>query len=348
LGQVRGFKVIGSLLLLAAATAAASSHAQTLPQAEAPPPDQPRVYHTIQSRIAIGRNITVASDEEVSDAVVVVGGSVRVDGRIRNDLVVIGGSATLGPQADVRGDVLVVGGRVNREAGSQLRGSVSDISFGEWAPWQFGGWYIPAVDFGDFGRWLALFGTVFRVTTLALFMAVLLLVARAPVARIGNAAAAAPGLAFVTGLAAEILFIPALVAASIALIVTIIGIPLVVVLVPLALLLGGLAMVLGFTALATRLGEWLEDRVGWRGHNAFLAAALGLVVIISPTLIARVLGVTPGVGIAGFFLLMTGVVIEFVIWTIGLGATLLTGFGRWSTAPPPVPPPSTLPAPVTI
>ncbi len=343
---MRVIKVVGSVLLLAAA--ATSSSAQTLPPAEAPPSDQPRVYHTIQSRIAIGRSITVASNEEVSDAVVVVGGSARVDGRIRNDLIVIGGSATLGPQADVRGDVLVVGGRLNREPGSQLRGSVSDVTFGEWAPWQFGGWYIPAFDFGGFGRWLALFGTLFRVTTLALFMAILLLVARVPVARIANAAAAAPGRAFVAGLAAEILFIPALVAASIALIVTIIGIPLVVVLVPLALLLGGLAMVLGFTALATRLGEWLEDRVGWRGHNAFIAAALGLLVIISPTLIARMLGVAPGVGIAGLLLLMTGVVVEFVIWTIGLGATLLTGFGRWSVVPPPVPPPSSLPAPITI
>ena len=42
--------------------------------------------------------------------------------------------------------------------------------------------------------------------------------------------------------------------------------------------------------------------------------------------------------LAGFALLITGVVIEFVVWTIGLGATLMTGFGRWSTAPPPVPP----------
>jgi hypothetical protein len=100
---------------------------------------------------------------------------------------------------------------------------------------------------------------------------------------------------------------------------------------------------LGFTALATRVGEWIEDRFGWRGHNAFLAAALGLIVILGPTLHARVLGLTPGVGIAGLLLLVSGVFIEFVVWTIGLGATLMTGFGRWSTVPPPVPPPSTMP-----
>jgi hypothetical protein len=327
-------------LLLLIAAAAAGPHAQTAGSAQAPPSEAPRVYRTIESRIAIGRSITVATDEEVSDAVVVIGGSVRVDGRIRNNLIVVGGNASLGPQSDVRGDVVVVGGRLTREPGARLRGSVSDISLGEWAPWQFGNWYIPAFDFGDFGRWVALFGALFRISVLGVLMAVLLIVARAPVARIGAAAAATPVQAFIAGLAAEILFVPVLVIASIALIVTIIGIPLVVVLVPLAVLTGLLAMVLGFTALATRVGEALEDRFGWRGHSAFLAAAIGLVVIVGPTLLSRVLGLTPGVGVAGFLLLAAGVVIEFVVWTIGLGATLITGFGRWSTVPPPVPPPA--------
>lgn len=335
---MRVFSYVGALLLLVTASGAVTQAQNTSPTV-VPPEEQPRVYRTIENRIAIGRSITVAADEEVTDAVVVIGGSVRVDGRIRNNLVVVGGNADLGPQSVVRGDVVVVGGRLNREPGSQLRGSVSDISLGEWAPWQFGNWYIPAFDFGDFGRWVALFTAVFRITLLAIVMAVLLLVARAPVARIGATAAAYPGRAFVAGLAAEILFIPALVVAAIALVVTIIGIPLVFVLVPVAVLTGVLAMALGFTALATRVGEWMEDRFGWRGHNAFLAAALGLIVILGPTLIGRILGVAPGVGVAGFLLLLTGVVLEFVVWTIGLGATLLTGFGRWSSVPPPVPPP---------
>ena len=35
-------------------------------------------------------------------------------------------------------------------------------------------------------------------------------------------------------------------------------------------------------------------------------------------------------------LLVTGLLVEFTAWTIGLGATLLTGFGRWHTVPPPI------------
>jgi hypothetical protein len=328
---------VGAIVLCVLVSSAAG--AQTSPAERPLPSDQPQVYRITESRIAIGRNIAIARDEEVSDAVVVVGGSVRVDGRIRNELIVVGGSAHVGPEAEVHGDIVVVGGTLERAPGARVYGRVSNVSIGEWAPIQIGNWYLPALDFGDFGRWFALFGTLFRVSLLAVMMVLALIIARAPVARISNAAAAAPARAFVAGLAAEILFIPALIVASIALVITIIGIPLVAMLVPLAILTAVIAMVLGFTALATRVGEWLQDRLGWRGHNAFAAAALGMTVILAPTLLARVLGVAPGLGIAGFFLMTTGVIVEFAIWTIGLGATLMTGFGRWSVVPPPLPPP---------
>ena len=62
---------------------------------------------------------------------------------------------------------------------------------------------------------------VSRVSVLGVLMAMLLLVARAPVARVGRAALAEPLRAFVIGLAAEIFFLPVLVAASIGLALTI-------------------------------------------------------------------------------------------------------------------------------
>ena len=280
----------------------------------------------------------MAYDEEVQDAVVVIGGSLRLDGRVRNDVVVIGGTLDLGPQAEVRGDAVVVGGGINRAAGARVYGGINNVAIGDWGTWRLGGVYLPTFDFGDFGRWFALFGAIFRVALLGMLIVVMLLVARAPVARIGQAAAAAPAKAFVAGLAAEILFIPALIVASIALALTIIGIPLVVVLIPVAILTGCVAMLLGFTALATRLGEWMEDRLGFQGHSAFLAAGIGLLLIVGPTLVSRFVGVAPWpLRMAGIGLLMAGITIEFIIWTVGLGATLLTGFGRWSTVPPPLP-----------
>ena len=331
-----------ALLLVAAlsmSNAQSSTAGQKPPTPAPPPPDQPQVYRATGARIAIGRSIHVPVDEEVNDAVVVVAGSARVDGRVRDGVVVVGGNLEVGPRADIRGEVVVVGGRVIREAGAQIRGRVSDVSIGNWRSWSLGGVTLPVVDFGDFGRWLSLFGTVFRVALLAVVMGVILFIARAPVARIGRSAGAEPGRAFLIGLVAEILFVPALIVGSIGLIVTIIGIPLVVILLPLALVGAFVALLLGFTAVTCRLGEWLEDRFGWRADSAVLASLLGLMLIAGPTMVARTIGVVSMPFQFGTLLLLaTGVFIEFIVWTIGLGATLMTGFGRWSTAPPPVPP----------
>ena len=319
-----------------------ATQAQNASSATQPPSDTPQVYRTTGSRVAIGRSITVPRDEEVSDAVVVIGGSLRIDGRVRDGVVVVGGNVELGPQADVRGDVVLVGGRLTRADGSQLRGSVSDISFGDWGSWTFGGFSIPTVDFGDIGRWLSLLGTVFRLALLAVLMAFVLLVARAPVARVGRSAAAEPIRAFLIGLAAMIFFVPVLIAASIALVVTIIGIPLVALLVPAAFCLAFGALVLGFTGLACHIGEWVEDRFSWRGHSALLATSIGLLLIVGPTMLSRMLALGNGpLQSLAIGLLIAGAIFEFIIWTIGLGATLMTGYGRWSTAPPPVPPAST-------
>jgi hypothetical protein len=307
-----------------------------------------RVYRTTGARIAIGRNVHVPVDEEVNNAVVVVAGSARIDGRVRDGVVVVGGNLDFGPRADVRGEIVVVGGRVRRDAGAQVRGPITDISIGEWRSWTLGGVSLPIVDFGDVGRWLSLFGTVFRVALLALLMGVFILVARAPVARIGRSAAAEPGRAFALGLIAELLFVPALIVATVSLIITIIGIPLVIVLLPVAVLGAFIALLLGFTALACRIGEWVEDRMGWRAHSALLAMSIGLLLIVAPTVLARMIGVAPEpMRWAALGLLAAGIIVEFVVWTMGLGATLMTGFGRWSTVPPPPPPvaqPSILPA----
>lgn len=330
-------------LLLVWAGVASAAGQNTTPAA--PATADPTIHRTTGSRVAIGRSIHVARDEEVSDVVVVVGGSLRIDGRVRDGVVVIGGDVALGPDADVRGDVVLVGGQLTRDPGARLRGSVSDVSFGDWTGWSIGGLWLPTFTIGEVGPWLTLFGTVFRVSLLAVLMAAVLLLARAPVARVGRSAGAEPVRAFVLGLLAIVAFVPALVAASIGLIVTLIGIPLVALLVPLAFAAAFLALVLGFTAVVCRFGEWIEDRLGWRSNNAYVATMLGLAVVVAPTVLARVAGLGSGVlsGVALGFLLV-GICIEALLWVTGVGAALMTGFGRWSTSPPPVPGGSVVPA----
>ena len=52
---------------------------------------------------------------------------------------VVGGSAALGPQADIRRDVTVVGGGLSRDPKATIRGKVQEIGFGEIA-WGGGDW----------------------------------------------------------------------------------------------------------------------------------------------------------------------------------------------------------------
>ena len=290
-------------------------------------------YRLTGTRIALGQDVRIERDEEVTDAAVVVGGSLVVDGRVRDGIVVVGGNLRLTATADVRGDIMLVGGQLVREPGARHVGSVNYISFGDWSR-RTVGWF-PTFDFGDFGRWLSLAGTFARVSLLAVLMTVILVVARPAVARSGRAAVAEPVRAGLVGLAAEIFFVPFLIATSIGLAITIVGIPFVALLVPVAIVVAVFALVLGFTSLACRLGEWVEDRLGWQPGNAFLATAIGFCLIMGPTIAARLIGVGPeALRPAAFALLMLGLAVEFVAWTVGLGATILTGLGRWHTVPP--------------
>jgi hypothetical protein len=301
------------------------------------PQDTP-TYKLTGTRIAIAQDVRIERDEEVTESVVVVGGSATIAGRVRDGVVVVGGNLVLTSTADVRGDVVLVGGQLTREAGAQLTGRVNYVSFGEWSRRNFGWW--PSIRFGnvgEFGRWLSLAGTLARVSLLAVLMVMLLIIARAPVARVGRAALAEPLRAFIVGLAAEIFFVPLLVAASVGLAMTIIGIPFVAILVPIAIVLLVFAFVLGFTALACRLGEWIEDRLGWQPGNAFVATAIGFVVLMTPTLLARVVDVASTTfEPLTWMLVAIGLTMEFIAWTIGLGASIITGFGRWYTVPPPI------------
>jgi hypothetical protein len=305
--------------------------------AQEPGADAPavRTYHLIGSRIAIGRSVTIDRSEEVRDGVFVVGGDVRVNGRVREAIVAVGGNVELGPEADVLGDVVLVGGTLARAPDARIFGNVSYVSFGSWWPhWTFN-W---GFDEPRFWSWLGFAAATARLAVLAVLMAFIVLVARARVARVGRAAAAEPARALLVGLAAEVLFVPLLMIVSIALALTIIGIPLVALLVPFAVLAAIATALLGFTALACRLGEWIEDRLGLRIPSAIVATAIGFLVIIGPAFLARMVNVGPApLGAAALSLLAVGVLLEFGAWTMGLGATLMTGFGRWSTTPPPIP-----------
>lgn len=316
--------------------------------APAPPPapvfDRPQPSEAVPpvrrsgARIGVAKRIVVAADEEVRDAVVSIGAPVRIEGRVRDGVVVVGGDLELASTADVRGDLTVIGGALTIADGAKHAGAIHHTVGLTWPQWSWPSFGWARFEPQGAGRWLPLAGTTARLLVLAVLLAVLAALAGPRLQRIGAAAAAAPVRSGVTGLAIQLLFVPILLLVAIALAVTIIGLPFVAILVPLAVLTLLGAMVVGFASLAVRLGHAV-----WRSPDAapgtVTAALVGMAILLLPTLVARLAGVGPdGLRWPALTLLALGTAVEYVAWTIGLGAAVRTGFGRWSVVPPPIPP----------
>jgi uncharacterized RDD family membrane protein YckC len=99
---------------------------QVTPRAEAPPEAAPqRVVG--QEVVRFGADYTVDAGETVRE-VVVISGSVRIDGRVQRDVVVIGGSAKLSETGSVGGDFVVLGGSVTALPGATVDGDLVVVS----------------------------------------------------------------------------------------------------------------------------------------------------------------------------------------------------------------------------
>jgi hypothetical protein len=311
------------------------------PMAQAPPevgPPAP-VFRRSGARLAIAKPVVVAADEEVRDGIFSLGGNVRVLGRVRDDIVVVGATLELAETADVRGDITLVGGELVSAPGARHAGRVHHAVGSDWPRWS-----LPSVNWSWLGlgggaRWLSLAGTLVRVTLLAPALLIVAFVASGAVGRIGAAVGASPIRAGLTGLAAQVLFIPALVVVAVVMAVSIVGLPFIAVVLPLAVLTMFLAMLLGFAGLAQRVGASLGARMGWATTTG-VAVLLGMAFIVLPTVVSRLVGLGPDMlRPLTWSLLAAGTVAEYLAWTVGLGAAILTGLGRFAVVPPPVPPP---------
>ncbi|MFQ5526907.1 MAG: polymer-forming cytoskeletal protein [Thermoanaerobaculia bacterium] len=70
--------------------------------------------------VAVGRDLVVYG--EAQDDVAAVNGSVRVNGLVRGDVIVLGGDASVAGPGRVEGDIFVLGGRLTAEAGATIEG----------------------------------------------------------------------------------------------------------------------------------------------------------------------------------------------------------------------------------
>src|SRR5262249_22542085 len=300
-----------------------------------PPPPEPPPFSRFDrrsrgrregDRVQFGSSIHIAEDEVVDGDVVDIGGSVSVDGEVRGDVVAVGGGLTLGPKANVANNVVVVGGRLNRNPAARIGGRVQTVGVGNM---NFGDWRWGANPLGLFwgsfaSAAFALVITLTRLAILCLLAALVVLFGRSYMERAADEAATETVKAGAIGFLAQLLFLPVLLITIVVLVMTIIGIPLLLLL-PFVFLGILVVLVVGFTAVGYRLGQLLLTRMGWSTDNTYLTVIAGIVLVMSPLLLARVLGLvmpfTFGLGLIGMLL-------EYAAWTVGFGAVALTRFGR--------------------
>jgi hypothetical protein len=320
-----------------------------VPEPPAPPfrdrsfPDR-TFNREMEARVRVGGGITVAEDERVTGAVVAVAGSVTVNGRVQDDVVAVGGNVRLGRRAEVGGDVVVVGGTIEREPGAVVRGKVSEVAFAipgvhirpNWRSWSFP-WF-------DSGPWRAfrLFASLVRMALFALLATLVLLLAPKAVQRVQVAVTTQFWKSALVGLLAQLFFVPVLVLAVVVLAVSIIGIPLLV-LVPFVVLAFFVALLLGLTGAASGLGRLVQRGSSSATPTGFALLAIGLAMIWGITVLGRLVGLGGGpLAYIGTLVVLTGFVIEYAAWSVGLGGALLTRFGRRGPLTDTVPPiPST-------
>jgi len=169
-------------------------------------------------------------------------------------------------------------------------------------------------------------GTLVRVAVLCLFAVLVVLFGRDYMERAGTMAAASSLKAGAVGLLSQVLFLPLLVITCVVLVMTIVGIPLLLLLPFVILGIAVLALV-GFTGVAYRIGTIAAHRLGLPDQNPYGVTVIGVLIVMLPVILSRLASLGGGVlfplavtlGIAGF-------VVEYLAWTIGLGAMALTRF----------------------
>ena len=126
------------------------------------------------------------------------------------------------------------------------------------------------------------------------------------------------------------------VAIFLSLYIVVVGIPLLIV-IPFAILFLMVMALVGFTGVAAYVGRELTARFGWTGYGPYATTIAGILLIVSPIVLSRLVGLAGGpLWLMSFGLAMLGFLFEYVAWTVGLGAIALVRFNDRSVITPEV------------
>jgi hypothetical protein len=272
-------------------------------------------------RFRIGGDATVDESEQVKRVTTVLG-STTIDGVVAHDVLAIGGDVRLGPRAIVRGSITIVGGVLQSDPGARLDGQVSELSFRSANLHVFGP-HDDVFNVGITPDWpriarITFIGGLLMSAIWLVLCAGALLVAPAAIHRTREHVARGPVGAFIAGLVMQVLFLPVMALVVSALAMSVIGIPLIA-LVPVAMFALFIATIFGSTAMLVAIGERLV------GHTMpTLALLIGGSLLYGVTLAGRYLWIVNSGKLGwGFAFACVGLIIEYLVATIGLGGAIL-------------------------
>lgn len=300
-------------------------------------------------------DFAIDAGEIVAGNLALLGGTLIVSGSVDGDVLVLDGDLVLADGARVAGDILQVGGDVELRGDAaviageiiadvaaitaEVAGAVAPEAPEAVAPDQFRtrsrSARRPSGPFGRFARNLGtaaeeLMGALTTFVALGLLGLLLVYFARPRVEMVADTVRNEFARSFAMGLAAEVLFFPAL----LILCVLVITLPIV----PFFVLGTIVAMLAGYVAVAHGAGEMFAQRryrYEWlerlRRSNSYYYVLSGLVLLLLPFAAAAVLWVLGGT--AGFvrgLVTFVAAVGTWILVTAGFGSVLLTRGGSRS------------------
>ena len=285
--------------------------------------------HVHGARILVLRDYHLPAGETARGPVIVFGGSATIDGHANDDVVVLGGRLRLGPEAIVDGEVVTVGQEADVAPGAQVRRGIDETVMS-----------LPNID-GDWERmprgWfagLALAGTMARLLFVFVVASALTLFAPGFVRRVSWRAGEGLASAAAIGLVCEVAFVPALVVLIVALAVSIVGIPLLAT-IPFLVAAAGVAGTAGFTAVTARIGARVRGTTVEASNALFVDMLIGMAAVSALTVFARFAAFGPfWTTPVTWSVSATGLLIEYVVWTVGIGAACATVLRRWQGPQP--------------
>jgi hypothetical protein len=313
-------------------------------------------------QIHVDEDVVIEEGSVVDGTVVVIGGSLRVEGGVEGDVVIVDGTLDVRNDGYIEGEARIAEARVVRNNG-EIRGGVVDVlederadeselrdrlrdeireeirrdlrneirsvarfdddeSFSIMSP-------IRPVVRGVGG----VVEKLIMVFILGLIGAGFLAFAGENMDAIADTARRSPGRAAMVGFAGTFLLVPVWLLGALALIISIIGIPVALAWVPLFPLAAMMAAVLGYITVARNAGEWLADSgvpwTGWiRKSNPVFTLVGGLLGLSAAFVAANLISIAPFLNILSGLLFAAGVIVTIIAAQIGFGAVLLTRAGR--------------------